>query len=223
MNYYNYDGFGVYTDTTEEPGMLCTEAAPPTAPAGQVAVFNGEAWVLMTDIRGDWYTGNHEKVFVEDPRVDVSKCLRTPPPSLGYKAVEGAWVEDTAIRPALETADIKAKCEDIDQRARDILLQFSPLRGVYLEREKQANEFKANNYAGTVPDYIAMFATPAQMTAQAATDLIITQSAQLRYAEKMLETTRQLKQELSFLQYPQRVQRYNQIVAQIKVLGNSLK
>ena len=60
MNYYNYDGFGVYTDTTEEPGMLCTEAAPPTAPAGQVAVFNGEAWVLMTDIRGDWYTSTND-------------------------------------------------------------------------------------------------------------------------------------------------------------------
>jgi hypothetical protein len=63
----------------------------------------------------------------------------------------------------------------------------------YKLRESEAAAYKAAGYTGTVPDLISGFATPAMMSPQAATDLILSQAAQLRGALKQLGNLRMQK------------------------------
>ncbi len=63
----------------------------------------------------------------------------------------------------------------------------------YEQREAQAQAYKDAGYVGDVPPRVAGFAMPAGLTAQAATDLILQQAAQLRGALDSLSDLRMQK------------------------------
>lgn len=63
----------------------------------------------------------------------------------------------------------------------------------YEAREAQAQAYKDAGYTGPVPARVAGFATPAGMTTQAATDLILLQAAQFRSALDQLSDLRMQK------------------------------
>ena len=74
--------------------------------------------------------------------------------------------------------------------------RFTRFQLEYTEREAQAQAYKDAGYTGPVPAMVAQFATPAGMQAQAATDLILAQAANLRAAQAALSALRMRKYEV---------------------------
>lgn len=89
--------------------------------------------------------------------------------------------------------DRAALAAQIDAAVEAIYERPTRLSEEYKQREAQAQAYKNAGYAGAVPARVAGFATPAGMTAQAATDLILQQAAQLRGALDQLSDLRMRK------------------------------
>lgn len=92
----------------------------------------------------------------------------------------------------------------------------------YKEREAQAIAFKAAGYTGAVPRQVAAFATPAGVTPTYATDLILSQAAQLRGALSALGELRMRKYELKADSLDAAVAAHAQIMAAINAIGAAL-
>lgn len=86
-----------------------------------------------------------------------------------------------------------AMASQIDATVAAIYAKPSAFVKEYEAREAQARAFKAAGYTGTVPPRVQGFATPAAMTAQAASDLIIAQADQLLAALDLLSDLRMQK------------------------------
>ena len=84
----------------------------------------------------------------------------------------------------------------IDEAVAAIYGRFTRFQLEYTEREQQAQAYKDAGYTGTVPPRVSEFATPAAMPAQAATDLILSQAANLRTAQGALSALRMRKYEV---------------------------
>jgi len=102
-------------------------------------------------------------------------------------AVEAAYAAN--FLPNLKTQLSKA----IDAAVMAIYDKPTTLGDEYKAREADAIAYKAAGYTGTVPARVAGFATPAGMTATAATDLILAQATQLRGALASLADLRMQK------------------------------
>lgn len=117
--------------------------------------------------------------------------------------IGGKWVQGWAVQPIL-TSVIAARSQalrsglvaQIDEAVAAIYGRFTRFAIEYQEREQQAQAYKDAGYTGTVPPRVAEFATPAAMTAQAATDLIVSQAANLRTAQAALSALRMRKYEV---------------------------
>jgi hypothetical protein len=114
----------------------------------------------------------------------------------GAYTYNGAWAYTTSgqayadvVLSMKKTAWFKA----IDAAAIAVYDRPTTLGDEYKEREAEATAFRAAGYTGTVPPRIAGFATPANMTPQAATDLILSQAAQLRGALAQIADLRMQK------------------------------
>lgn len=123
----------------------------------------------------------HEPGFVEVP--DGVVC--------GWR-----WDGESFTPPPAPPYDRQAATIQIDEAVAEIYGRFTRFAIEYQEREAQAQAYKDAGYTGEVPPRVAEFATPAGMPAQAATDLILSQAANLRTAQGALSALRMRKYEV---------------------------
>lgn len=139
----------------------------------------------------------------------VAQVLRVPPTNIYAPEfaeqfiecpdeVEPGWMWDGKTFKAQPAPpfDRAAASLQIDDAVADIYNRFTRFGIEYEEREAQALAYKAAGYTGTVPARVSEFATPAGMPAKAATDLILSQSANLRTAQGALSALRMRKYEV---------------------------
>ena len=106
------------------------------------------------------------------------------------------WDGETLTPPPGPPFDRHAAAAQIDEAVASIYGRFTRFQLEYTEREAQAQAYKDAGYTGPVPPRVAEFATPAGMQAQAATDLILSQAANLRTAQSELSALRMRKYEV---------------------------
>lgn len=116
--------------------------------------------------------------------------------------IGGVWaVTDPvsyAARLAAALAAVKSTLsKQIDDAVLAIYAKPMNLSKEYEAREKAAIDYKAAGYTGVVPARLAGFATPADMTATVAADLVLSQAAQMRGALDALSDLRMRKYEVS--------------------------
>lgn len=123
--------------------------------------------------------------------------------AIAPQIIDGKWMQQWAVS-AIPAAEIAARlaetagkaAREIDEAVAEIYGRFTRFALEYTEREQQAQAFKDAGYTGDVPPRVAEFATPAGMPAQAATDLILAQSVNLRAAQGQLSALRMRKYEV---------------------------
>ena len=118
-------------------------------------------------------------------------CLPADTGAIGW-----LWDGETLAPPSGPPFDRAAAALQIDEAVAAIYGRFTRFQLEYTEREAQAQAFKDAGYTGEVPPRVAEFATPAGMPAQAATDLILAQAANLRTAQGALSALRMRKYEV---------------------------
>ena len=106
--------------------------------------------------------------------------------------VGDVWSGTLFTPPALDVIKYRMG-RAIDAAVMAIYDRPATLGDEYKAREADAIAYKAAGYTGTVPARVDGFATPAGMTAKAATDLILGQAAQLRGALAQLSDLRMQK------------------------------
>jgi hypothetical protein len=112
----------------------------------------------------------------------------------GTARINGTY--DGAFHPPVVIVDRAALIARVDQAYRDAIAPKLPFLEEYKQREAQAQAFKDGGYAGAVPARVAEFATPAGLTAQQATDLILQQASAMRDAMGTLAAQRMRKYEV---------------------------
>lgn len=136
------------------------------------------------------------------------------------------WVdgESVSIVPITSLTEKKDKfSSDIDDLVAAIYNRFTRFESEYTLREAQAQAYKDAGYTGTVPQQVAAFATPAGMDAETATDLILSQAANLRAALAMLGAKRMRKYEIINAEDAEAAQaKFDEISAEINAIGDSL-
>lgn len=139
----------------------------------------------------------------------VAQVLRVPPTNIYSAEVAAQFVEcpndvdvgwlwdgEQFTAPPVPPYDRAAAALQIDEAVASIYGRFTRFQLEYTEREDQARAYKDAGYTGTVPPHVSEFATPAGMPAQAATDLIMAQAANLRTAHGALSALRMRKYEV---------------------------
>lgn len=111
-------------------------------------------------------------------------------------AVGWLWDGEALTPPPPPPFDRAAAALQIDEAVAAIYGRFTRFQLEYTEREAQAQAYKDAGYTGPVPPRVAEFATPAGVPAQAATDLILSQSVNLRTAQSALSALRMRKYEV---------------------------
>ena len=127
------------------------------------------------------------------PHDPEAQTLQSTEPQI----IGGRWVQDWSVQP-IPASVIAARSQalrsglvtQIDEAVAAIYGRFTRFAIEYQEREAQAQAYKDAGYTGTVPAMVSQFATPAGMQAQAATDLILSQAANLRAAQAALSALR---------------------------------
>lgn len=127
-------------------------------------------------------------------------CTTVPVPACGegQRAVwDGeSWACELIPIPPITPFDRAAAAQQIDSEVAAIYGRFTRFAIEYEEREAQAQAYKDAGYTGPVPVRVAEFATPAGMSTKAATDLILSQSVNLRTAQGALSGLRMRKYEV---------------------------
>lgn len=111
-------------------------------------------------------------------------------------AIGWLWDGEQITPPPPPPFDRAAAALQIDEAVAAIYGRFTRFQLEYTEREAQAQAYRDAGYTGDVPPRVAEFAVPAGMQAQAATDLILAQAANLRTAQGELSALRMRKYEV---------------------------
>lgn len=139
-------------------------------------------------------------MHTEQPAFDpITQGVRAATPVL----IDGHWTQQWEVYP-LPAEEQEANAQNlraslvtqIDEAVAAIYGRFTRFAIEYQEREQQAQAYKDAGYTGTVPHRVSEFATPAAMPANAATDLILSQAANLRTAQGALSALRMRKYEV---------------------------
>lgn len=110
------------------------------------------------------------------------------------RAVAGDFGAITAYQaPAFDKTGLG---QAIDDACRAAIAPRLPFLEEYKQRESEALDFKNAGYTGAVPERVSEFATPAGVTAEAATDLILQQAAAMRADFSSLAALRMRKYEV---------------------------
>ncbi|EGY51995.1 hypothetical protein [Neisseria shayeganii] len=184
-------------------------ALPPDA----VAVSDGEHLPLLTKLNQGC------RLLVADGRITATE----PRPS-AYHSWDGqAWVISPEDAAAL-LADVRAaETERINAAVYGVAQPLLRFRAEYELREAQARAYAEAGYTGEVPSQVAAFATPAGLTPQQATDIILQQADKLHAALDQLATLRMRKFELQSLDSTEAVtERSNEILAAVAAVGEQL-
>lgn len=137
---------------------------------------------------------------------------------------EAEWEAREAAQAAVALANARAaRAAEIDAAVLAVFEKPNILGRVYERREAEARAYKAAGYTGTPGEYLANFATPAGLTAQAAADIVIAQADGLRQGQDDLEALRMKK---NLVMRAATVQEADQtavtILAQIKAIAAQL-
>lgn len=117
-------------------------------------------------------------------------------PTLDHVWNGNGWVLPPGKQVALLTEKRNSLIEQIDNHAAKIYSTWTRFESEYRERQAAAEAFKAANYEGDCSRYITDFAKRANLTNQAATDLILLQAAGLEKLQVELANQRMRKYEL---------------------------
>lgn len=117
-------------------------------------------------------------------------------PTLDHVWNGNGWVLPPGKQVALLTEKRNSLIEQIDNHAAKIYSTWTRFESEYRERQAAAEAFKAANYEGDCSRYITDFAKRANLTNQAATDLILLQAAGLEKLQMELANQRMRKYEL---------------------------
>ncbi len=166
---YSYDpATGEYTGVTTanesplEPGVYLlpahsTEVPPPEAGDHEAALWDGEAWDLIPDWRGEtrYRTDTGEKVHITDLGPLPGDVTDVPPPDGEHVWEGGAWVLPWTVRVARKKADIAAARYEAE-------IGGVAVGGMLVrtDRESQALITGAALKAMQDPDYTCRWKTP---------------------------------------------------------------
>ena len=117
-------------------------------------------------------------------------------PTLDHVWNGNGWVLPPGKQVALLTEKRNSLIEQIDNHAAKIYSTWTRFESEYRERQTAAEAYKAANYQGDCSRYITDFAKRANLTNQAATDLILLQAAGLEKLQVELANQRMRKYEL---------------------------
>ncbi len=163
MKIHNYDNNGIYTTSNEAtPDPIdgqplipanATDVAPPALAAGECAQWDGSAWQIITDLRGQpvWDTATGEQITCDQPGSLPAGYTDQPRPDAlhSWDATAGAWVPD----PALQR-------EHALQAARDAYAQAMATPVQYAGAQFQADEQSATRLANVIAAVGAGWALP---------------------------------------------------------------
>lgn len=134
------------------------------------------------------------------------------------------WDGEQLAPPPSTPFDRTAAATKIDEAVAAIYGRFTRFQLEYTEREAQAQAYKDAGYTGDVPPRVSEFSTPAGMTAQAATDLILAQAANLRTAQGELSALRMRKYEVLRAATDAQAQALaTQILAGVEAVGRAVQ
>lgn len=122
--------------------------------------------------------------------------LIEPQPSPAHDWDGKNWVIPPEKLTALLTEKRNSLIEQIDNHAAKIYSTWTRFESEYRERQTAAEAYKSANYEGDCSRYITDFAKRANLTNQAATDLILLQAAGLEKLQVELANQRMRKYEL---------------------------
>lgn len=184
----NSDSFFIGESLVDPLSALprCTLTAPPELKGTEVAQWRGGQWFVFPSHKPDFNPATQE-VKATEPVLNT----------------EGVWEQQWEIvdlpdeQIAVNRAAARAAAAaQIDEAVAAIYGRFARFQLEYTEREAQAQAYKDAGYSGPVPPRVVEFAIPAGMAAQAATDLILAQAANLRTAQGELSALRMRKYEV---------------------------
>jgi len=203
-----YAGSAHADESPLEPGVFlipayATDVEPPAAGPREVAVFGNGAWAVVSDWRGVplYSTTDGSAVAIDEigKTPQESGATETAMPSDVHTWDGAAWALDQA-KVAAKTAKTRAAAaQEIDETIAAIYFSKEKFAREYEIRERQAQEYKDAGYAGQPKRQVKAFAEATGMSNQAAADLVLQQSAQLRGALDALGELRMRKYELQAL------------------------
>lgn len=135
--------------------------------------------------------------YVVDPTGYPPQFVTTnKPPAPGYKFTGTHWVaSDPIVQRKLAQEKVRI-FEDVNEAVMEAYRMYTPLNMEYLEREKQAQDWDALEYAGPVPPQILAFSNPARVNPVEACKLILLQAKQFRAALDYMSIIRMRKHEV---------------------------
>ena len=155
------------------------------------------------------------------PEATIEQTVTEAAPQL----VGGVWTQQwevTQAQPELVAERRQALVESIDNACAAVYTRVGRFAEEYKEREAQALAYKAAGYTGAVPRQVAAFSTPAGVTPTYATDLILSQAAQLRGALSALGELRMRKYEVKLLPLVEASAVHAEVMAAVRVIGAAL-
>lgn len=187
---------------------------------------------LRADHPGTMFFSPLDEATMAHYRMVVVQAIPAPVPAASQtvEAADPAFVDGVLTQqwalvecPApVIAAKRQAMIDSIDAACAAIYTRVGRFSEEYKEREAQAIAFKAAGYTGTVPRQVAAFSTPAGVSPTYATDLILTQAAQLRSALSTLGELRMRKYELKTESLDVATAAHAQILSAINTIGASL-
>lgn len=132
MNIYHYNpttgeclGMGEAQPNPLEPDKWLVPAhatlkEPPTVGSKQAAVWRGEDWEIVTDLRGIKYwdkTGSPHKIDTLDVVVP-NNATTTPPPSFYHEWNGEVWIENTERKTMARASEIRAQRDKLLEELR---------------------------------------------------------------------------------------------------------
>ena len=157
-----------------------------TIPAYAIKVSNTEYDNLIAQMNSGCL------LYVKDGKVETT----SPRPTMAHEWDGKAWVISDEKQTALLAESQTRLITNIDEHAAKIYSTWTRFESEYRERQAAAEAFKAANYEGDCSRYITDFAKRANLTNQAATDLILLQAAGLEKLQVELANQRMRKYEL---------------------------
>lgn len=171
---------------TGEHGMFYRKGINPVIPEGAVELTDEEHHELMVGVQS------------------LKEIIANP----------DGW--PILVDPAVVWQTGQQLADKVDATIAEIYARWARFEKEYQLRERAALAYKAAGYTGDVSVWISAFAEATNLSARAACDQILSQSAALRVAQEDLGALRMRKYEILPLSEQTALDKYNEINAQIQ-------
>ncbi|MDO4693033.1 MAG: hypothetical protein Q4A62_00180 [Eikenella sp.] len=204
----------------------CIDTAPPETRAGQVAKWDGSGWQHLPDHRGQtvYDTATGQPRIIDTVGALPEGVTTQAPPDACHDWDGQAWTLNPAKAAEHLVAHRADQAERINAAVYGVAQPLLRFRAEYELREAQARAYAEGGYAGDVPSQVAAYATPAGLTPQQATGIILQQAEMLHAALDQLATLRMRKFELQSLDSVEAVSaRTEEILAAVAGVAEQLQ